>query len=216
MTVGIGTGSTAAYAIAALGERVARERIHVRAVPTSVRSRELAEALHIPLVDLSEVGELDLTIDGADEVDPALHLIKGGGGALLREKIVANASRERIIICDDSKLKPFLGAHPLPVAVVPFGYEATHRGLRRFCEQAVLRTGERPDEPFVTDDGCYIFDLHMGHILDPPLLEQHLKHLIGVVEVGLFIGMTTRLVVGFADGHTEEHTPDSPQRLDVV
>src|SRR5579871_2491333 len=125
MTLGLGSGTTATYAIQALGERIRQEGLRVRGVPTSGRSRELAEALHIPLIDLSDVEQLDLTIDGADEVDPDLHLIKGGGGALLREKLVASASRELIIICDESKLKAELGVYPLPVAVIPFGWETT-------------------------------------------------------------------------------------------
>lgn len=206
MTIGIGTGSTAAFLIQALGERVQNEGLHLRAVPTSVRSEELARALSIPIISLTEAGELDLTIDGADDVDPALNLIKGAGGALLREKLVAASSHEFIVICDESKLKPALGVHPLPVAVIPFGVEAVHRQLRRFTENVVLRTLSS-GSPFVTDDGLYIFDLHLERILDPAALERNLKQIVGVAEVGLFVHMTSRLLIGYADGHVEERLP---------
>lgn len=210
MTIGIGTGSTAAFFIQALGERIQREALRVSAVPTSTRSRELAQTLNIPLVDLSDVGELDVTIDGADEVDSALHLIKGGGGALVREKIVASASRQLIIICDESKCKPVLGGHPLPVAVLSFGYEATHRRLKRFCEEVVLRPGvEGSDRPYVTDDGLYLFDMHFHSIPDPSGLEQALKRIVGVVEVGLFIGLASRVIVGSAEGQIRELLPQN-------
>jgi ribose 5-phosphate isomerase A len=205
MTMGIGTGSTSAYAITALGERIKRENLQIRAVPTSVGSREMAEALGIPLVDLSDVGHLDLTIDGADEVDRDLNLIKGGGGALVREKIVASASRELIIICDDSKIKSHLGTHPLPVAVVPYGYEATHRRLRQFTPDITLRmNAANPTQPFVTDDQLYIFDLDMKRIDDVAGCEADIRRIVGVVEVGLFTRMAARVIVGYADGHAEE------------
>ena len=208
MTLGIGTGSTSAYAITALGERVKREALQIRAVPTSVRSREMAEELSIPLVDLSDVGQLDVTIDGADEVDKDLNLIKGGGGALLREKIVASASRELIIICDDSKIKPFLGARPLPVAVVPFGHEATYRRLRQLTPNITLRMdATNPALPFVTDDQLHIFDLDMKQIEDVAGCEAAIRRIVGVVEVGLFTRMAARVIVGYADGHAEELLP---------
>jgi len=204
MILGLGSGSTAAHAIRFLGERIRKEGLEVRGVPTSGRSRRLAEELGIPLIDLVGVDAIDLTIDGADEVDPALHLIKGGGGALVREKIVACASRELIIICDDSKLKPALGAFPLPVAVVPFGWETTRRRLERFGGAITLRQAADSNAPFVTDDGFYILDLHLGRIEDVPALERQLKQVVGVVEVGLFVGLASRVVVGYTDGHTEE------------
>ena len=203
--IGIGTGTTSAYAIRALGERVQREGLKIVAVPTSEQSRALAEQLGIPLADLSEVGTLDLTFDGADEVDADLNLIKGGGGALMREKIVASASRELVIIVDDSKVKPKLGAFPLPIAVVPFGHEATHRRLLEFTPNVALRMDKTdPSQPFITDDHLYIYDMQMGHIDDPPSLEIAIRRIVGVAEVGLFIKMTSRLVIGYADGHTEE------------
>ncbi len=216
MVIGLGTGTTSAFMLQALGERIANEGLRVRAVPTSVRSREMAEQYRIPLVELSEVVTLDMTIDGADEVDGALNLIKGGGGALVREKIVAAASRTFVVICDDSKIKPFLGAHPLPVAVVPFGVESTRQKLRRFTETVVIRLV--PDDsnayhgrtPFVTDDGLYIFDLHLGTIRDVPALEASLRSVVGVAEVGLFVQMASRVIVGYADGHTKELLPGLP------
>ena len=203
MVIGLGTGTTSAYMLQALGERIAQEGLRVRGVPTSVGSREMADQYHIPLVDLSDV----VTIDGADEVDGALHLIKGGGGALVREKIVAAASRTFVVICDDSKIKPFLGAHPLPVAVVPFGVESTRQKLRRFTETVVLRPSADAKTPFVTDDGLYILDMHLGTIRDVPALEASLRSVVGVVEVGLFVQMASRVIVGYADGHTKELLP---------
>lgn len=207
MTLGIGTGSTAAFAIQALGERVQREGLRIKAVPTSVQSKEIAVGLGIPLIDLSDIEQLDLTIDGADEVDPSMDLIKGGGGALLREKLVASASRELIIICDNSKIKSELGAHPLPVAVVPFGHETTLRRLRQHCDMVILRPAPDGNGPYITDDGCYIFDMHLDRIPDPTSLAKDLKQIVGVVEVGLFVGLTSRLVIGYPDGHTEERVP---------
>jgi ribose 5-phosphate isomerase A len=203
MTLGLGTGSTTTYAIQALGERVRQEGLQVRGVPTSDRTRELAETLQIPLTDFSTESALDLTIDGADEVDPALNLIKGGGGALVREKLVASASRELIILCDDSKLKPVLGAFPLPVAVIPFAWETTRQRLLRLCASITLREDGAAGQPYSTDDGLYILDLHCGSIPDVPALAQAIKQTVGVAEVGLFVGLATRVVVGYADGHTE-------------
>jgi ribose 5-phosphate isomerase A len=214
MTIGIGTGSTAAFAIQAIGERIKSEGLHVRAVATSSRSREMAAEWGIPLIDLCEVEALDLTIDGADQVGPNLSLIKGGGGALLREKIVAQASRELIIICDETKRHTPFGQHPLPVAVVPFGHTLTRRRLERFCQKVLLRP-KAPDspEPYLTDDGLYIYDMHMEAIADPPQLEQRLKQIVGVVEVGLFNGLASRVLFGFHDGHVEELLPDHSAHL---
>lgn len=205
MTIGIGTGSTSAFAIDAIGERMQQENLKLRAIPTSDHSREQAKSLGIPLTGFAEATRLDLTIDGADEVDDALHLIKGGGGALLREKIVARASDQLIIICDHTKMKPHLGGHPLPVAVVPFGHEATRRRLHAFTDYVILRPDPHdPTRPFITDDQLYIYDLQMTPILDPPTLEAEIRRIVGVVEVGLFTHMASRVIVGYEDGHTEE------------
>jgi ribose 5-phosphate isomerase A len=207
MTLGLGTGSTATFAIAALGERVKQEGLRVHGVATSSRSRELAEQYQIPLVDLSDVDAVDLTMDGADEVDPAFNLIKGAGGALLREKLVAAASREVLIFCDETKLRPALGVSPLPVAIVPFGWKSTLGRLQTFCPTLSLRESkETVGQPYVTDDGLYIVDMRLGAIRDPSSLEKNLKSVTGVVEVGLFIGLASRVIVGYPDGHFEEKT----------
>lgn len=207
MVLGLGSGSTAAWAIQAIGERLQKEKLRVRGVPTSLRSRKLAEALHIPLIDLYETDEIDLTIDGADEVDPALHLIKGGGGALVREKIVACASRQLIIICDESKLKPVLGAFPLPVAIIPFGWETTRQRLEALHPEAAItlrQAAGASGAPYKTDDGLYILDMHLGQIADVPDMERRIKQTVGVVEAGLFVGLAGKVIVGYPDGHTEE------------
>lgn len=206
MILGLGSGSTAAHAIRAIGERIQQEGLRVRGVPTSRKSQELAEALHIPLCALEDVPAIDLTIDGADEADPSLNLIKGGGGALLREKLVACASRELIIICDESKLHPCLGAFPLPIAVVPFGWTTTRSRLLRYCGEITLRQSS-DGRPYVTDDGLYILDLHLERILDTSALEENLKRTVGVVEIGLFLGLASRVIVGYPDGRIEEHLP---------
>ncbi len=186
MTIGLGTGSTAVFAIQALSERIQEEGIQVTGVPTSSRSRELAQSLGIPLTDFSRIQTLDLTIDGADEVDAGLNLIKGGGGALLQEKIVAAASRRLLIICDESKVKPALGSFPLPVAVIPYGWQSTQAQLQRLCREARLRRDGTTDAPYVTDDHLYILDLHTDPILDPPSLEQQLRDIPGVAGWACF------------------------------
>lgn len=213
MTLGLGSGSTAAYAIQAIGERLHREGLRLRGVPTSARSRELAEELRIPLIDLEDEHAIDLTIDGADEVDPALNLIKGGGGALVREKIVASASRAVIIICDNSKMKPALGTFPLPVAVLPFGWKTTRQRLQDLNLGGAIALRQAADEsgrPYVTDDGLYILDMRLGPIPDVPALECRLRQVIGVAEVGLFVDLASRVIVGYPDGHTEELTAHTP------
>ncbi|HLV79600.1 MAG TPA: ribose-5-phosphate isomerase RpiA [Chthonomonadaceae bacterium] len=210
MVLGLGSGTTAAWAIQAIGERIRAEGLRVHGVPTSLRSRELAVALNIPLIELYETHEIDLTIDGADEVDTALHLIKGGGGALVREKIVACASRQLIIICDESKLKPVLGAFPLPVAILPFGWETTRQRLEALHPGIAIslrRPAGTEGAPYVTDDGLYILDMHLGQIEDVSEMERRVKQTVGVAEVGLFVGLATRLIVGYPDGHTEERLP---------
>lgn len=207
MILGLGTGSTAKFAIQAIGERIRQEGLHLQGVPTSMPSRDLAEQVGIPLLDLSDAPSIDLTIDGADEVDPALNLIKGGGGALVREKLVASASREMIVIGDDAKWKPVLGSFPLPVAVIPFGWKTTCERLRTFGRSITLRPSKTaPDQPFVTDDGLYILDMHLGVIRDAASLERSLKQVTGVVEVGLFVGLATRVILGSSDGSTVEKT----------
>lgn len=204
MKLGLGTGSTSVHFIRAVGERIQTEGLQVVGVPTSERSRILATEVGIPLAELSELGGLDLAIDGADEVDPAFSLIKGGGGALLREKLVAYAAKEFVVVCDHSKIKAELGEFPLPVAVIPFGAETIRKRLLEFCETVVLRMDNaQPESPYVTDDGLFIYDMHFGSIADPPILEQEIKQLCGVVDVGLFVGLTKTVIVGHPNGTTE-------------
>ena len=201
MTVGLGTGSTAFYAIQKLGERV-REGLLIRGVPTSEQSRIQAESEGIPLIDFAETTRIDLTIDGADEIDPAFNLIKGGGGALFREKLVATASLREIIVADESKLKDRLGGFPLPVEVVPFGWQYVRLKLEALGWRARLR--RRENRPFGADNGNHILDCAFGVIEDPAELERRIAAICGVVESGLFIGLAHRIVIGKADGTLEE------------
>lgn len=197
MSVGLGTGSTVYWTILRLGALV-REGLRIRAVPTSRQTEKLASEQKIPLAGLGEARELDLTIDGADEINFALDLIKGGGGALLREKLVAAASKRLIIVADESKFVSSLGAFPLPVEVVPFGWETTARRIEKSDLKCELRlTGENP---FLTDNGNYILDCASGKIENPAALHSALKLLPGVVETGLFVGMTSAAVISGAGG----------------
>ncbi|HJQ35164.1 MAG TPA: ribose-5-phosphate isomerase RpiA [Pyrinomonadaceae bacterium] len=194
MAVGLGTGTTAYWAVARLGERV-RAGLRVRCVPTSRRTEEQARALGIPLVGLGEVIELDIALDGADEIGPGLALIKGGGGALLREKLVASAARRFVVIADASKRVELLGRFPLPVEVVPFAWELTARRVAPVVNvEPALRRDER-GEPYITDNGNFILDCRCGEIHDPARTERELKALTGVVECGLFVGMADLAVV---------------------
>jgi ribose 5-phosphate isomerase A len=199
MVVGLGTGSTVYWTLQRLGERV-REGLRIRGISTSRRTEELALALGIPLTSFGDIGELDLTVDGADEIDPRLDLIKGAGGALLREKMVAAASRRLIIVADGSKLVSTLGARPLPVEVVPFGHQATARRIAALGGVPALRlVGE---QPFVTDNGNYVVDCAFDAISDPASLQRELKLLTGVVETGLFVGLADLAVIGTTEGIT--------------
>ena len=204
MRLGLGTGSTAAIFVDVLGQRVA-EGLRIVGVPTSEVTRAQATRLHIPLTTLDETPELDLTIDGADEFDPALRLIKGAGGALLREKIVAAASARMIVIADRSKQVARLGRFPLPVEVNPFGLEATRRlvqksALTAGCEGAIQLRRTPGDAAFVTDGGHYILDCAFGIIPDPERLSAALFAVPGVVEHGLFIGLASAVIIGDTGG----------------
>jgi len=201
MILGLGTGTTASYLVQILGERV-RQGLRIQGVPTSEATRQLAIAEGVPLTTLEEQPVLDLCLDGADEVDPDLNLIKGGGGALLREKIVASAARQRIIMVDVSKCVDCLGAFSLAVEVIPFGWEVTRRQLEQFGGVPTLR--QREGRPFVTDQGHYIIDCALSRIEDVPKLNHQLNQLPGVVENGLFVDMTDRLIIGSPDGITEK------------
>ncbi|MBC8141847.1 MAG: ribose-5-phosphate isomerase RpiA [Armatimonadetes bacterium] len=207
MVVGVGTGSTAKYFTEALAQRVSAEGLVLRCVPTSRQSRALAEQFGLPMVPLTSATRPDLTIDGADEFDPALNLVKGGGGALVQEKLVAVSSREMIVIADESKSVKCLGAFPLPVAVVPFGWETTRERLKdRFGVAATLRESPGGHGAFVTDDGLFVLDLRFGQIPDPAQLERELRTVTGVAEVGLFIAVAVRVLLGEADGTVREVT----------
>ncbi len=208
MKLGLGTGSTAKHFVELLGERV-RAGLRVIGVPTSEATRADAVRCGIPLTTLDEIDRLDLTVDGADEIDPSLNVIKGGGGALLREKIVATASDRMIVIADDSKWVEVLGRFPLPVEVIPFGLAATLRAIgNAFAEsgnsgQMVVRNGKQ-GHVFVTDGGHWIVDAHLGRIIDAPRLSGLLNSIPGVVEHGLFIGLASTAMLA------------SPQEIRVV
>ncbi len=198
MIVGLGTGSTTEYALKELGRLVA-EGLSIKGIPTSLHTLRMAKELNIPLTTLEECPEIDVTIDGADEVDSNLNLIKGGGGALTREKIIAYHSKKEIIIVDDSKVVKALGIDfPLPVDVVKFGWTATQKALEKFGCDVALR--EIVNEPFITDNGNYILDCDFEYIADPEQLESDLNHIPGVVENGLFIGLVNEVIVGSKQG----------------
>lgn len=201
MVVGLGSGSTAAWAVRALAERVAAG-LRCTGVATSLETDALARSLGIPMSTLDEQGALDLAIDGADEVDPHLDLIKGAGGALLREKLVELAARDLLMIVDERKLVAALGERAaVPVEIVPFGWRRTVAALERLGGSALLRGGA--DAPFRTDGGHYIADCRFGRLADPAALAAAIKALPGVVEHGLFLGMAGRAAVGHADGTVE-------------
>jgi len=194
--VGLGTGSTAAYFIKLLGERV-QKGLRVRGIPTSVRSRDLAQSLGIPLTTLDECQEIAVTVDGADEVDPQLRLIKGGGGALLREKIVASATQKLVIVADASKQVRKLGKFPLPVEVIRFSQALVAKRIAALGADVSLRT-DSAGQPYVTDENNHILDCRFGEIADADSLARQLSDMPEVVEHGLFIGMAS--VVLFARG----------------
>lgn len=198
MTVGLGTGSTAYWAIQRIGERV-KEGLTVRAIATSKASEKLAGELNIPLYEAAEIPRIDITIDGADEVDPQLALIKGGGGALLREKMVALHSDKLIVVADDSKDVSRLGAFKLPIEVVPFACEWTLESLKRKYEVPMgFRQGD--EGIYITDNGNYIIDAAFGQIAEPGKLAAELKGITGVVDHGLFVGIAATVVFGHKDG----------------
>lgn len=199
MTLGLGTGSTAYWAIQGIGDMV-QNGLEVRAIATSIQSEALARERNIPIVTFADIDHIDLTIDGADEVDDALNLIKGGGGALLREKIVAAATGFYIIIVDESKMVGTLGKFPLPVEVTPFGWERTFKQLKGLGCSPVLRMAD--NKTFLTDNSHYILDCAFGQIADPARLHDQVNAITGVMENGLFIGMADIVIAGSPEGHT--------------
>lgn len=204
MRLGLGTGSTAKHFVELLGARI-KTGLRVIGVPTSEATRCEAERCGVPLTTLDEIDRLDLTVDGADEIDPALNVIKGGGGALLWEKIVAAASDRMIVIADESKWVPVLGRFPLPIEVIPFGLPATRRAIAQaFADCGVagpMQTRAAGNgHVFVTDGGHWIVDAKLGQIADAPRLAARLSAIPGVVEHGLFIGLVSATVLAGANG----------------
>ncbi len=203
MTIGLGSGTTMYWFVMALAEQV-KEGLEFAAVPTSFEVHKLAQEKGISIKTLNEVDSIDLTIDGADEIDPQWQLIKGGGNALLQEKMVAAASRKLVIIADHTKMVKQLGRYPLPVEVIPYGWKQVQRKVEQFYKiHTSLR--EKNDQPLVTDHGHYILDCHFGQISDASALNSELHLIPGVVETGLFIDMTNSVYIGNGDGKINEY-----------
>lgn len=199
MIVGLGTGSTAKHMIRALGEKV-RAGMNLRGVPTSQETASLAKQAGIPLLDADNRWEIDVAIDGADQVDPQFNLIKGGGGALLKEKIVATSAKQFIVVVDHTKQVSILGgAFPLPIEVIPFGWGSTIREIESLTKSRIVLR-ERNGAPFLTEAGHFIVDVHLDRIAQPGELETALNLIPGVVETGLFVGRTDVLIVGTPQG----------------
>lgn len=206
MRLGLGTGSTARHFVDLLAEKV-HQGLNVLGVPTSEQTLAQAVSLGVPIATLDEAGPLDLCIDGADEVGPGLSLIKGGGGALLREKIVASAAREMVVIADATKKVETLGRFPLPIEIVDFGVASIQRHLAEAvraagCEGPLTIRRDGDGHPFVTDQGHLIIDAHLGRIPDPARLARAVEEVAGVVEHGLFLGLARRAVLAGAEGIT--------------
>ena len=206
--LGLGTGSTAKWFVELLAERAKAEGLDLVCVPTSLRTARQAQAAGLKVVTLDEAGWLDLTIDGADEFDPDLNLIKGGGGALLQEKIVATASDRMVVIADQGKQVEHLGNFPLPVEIVTFGWETTKAIVEETLEDmdvegkiATLRMDK--DEPYITDNGNFIIDCHLRRLGDAEELALALNMIPGVVETGLFVDIADSVIIGYEDGTTE-------------
>ncbi len=214
MVIGLGSGSTASWLVKCLGERIRRENLEFRAVATSSEIAVLAKSEKLSVIPLNEISTIDLTIDGTDEFDSNFDLVKGGGGALLGEKIVAAASDRLVIIADNRKQVPVLGKFPLPVEIVKFGWKLTRAKIGDDLSltnlddsRIVLRA--RGNEPFISDYGNYIVDLHLSTINNARQLDERLNQIPGVVENGLFVDYADVIVVGHSDGLVEIHTAQS-------
>ncbi len=206
--LGLGTGSTVHHFLTALGTRV-QDGLHIRGVPTSQATASYASQLKIPMLGNNDLWKIDVAIDGADQVDPQLNLIKGGGGALLREKIVARAARQFIVIVDEAKQRPHLGLpFPLPVEILAFGWRTTQWHLEKMGWPAPRR--EQGGQPFVTDNGHYILDVQIPIIEDPASLETLLLQLPGVIECGLFVQMASLVITGTDQGVHLKQTQNKP------
>ena len=194
--VGLGTGSTANYVIKEIGEAI-KNGLHIKAVPTSEKTASLAQALNIPIIDINSVDHIDITIDGADEFTTDLVLVKGGGGALLREKIVASMSRHEIIIADSSKKVEVLGSFKIPLEVIPFASTYVMNEIIKLQGKGKVRLSN--NSPFVTDQGNHIIDVDFGKISDPVSLAEKLNSIVGLVCHGLFINLTYKIIMGQDD-----------------
>ena len=211
MNVGLGSGSTAAWMVRCLGTVMKNTGLHVTAVATSAQTAALAHEVGIIVRPFDDISALDLTIDGADECDQHLNLIKGGGGALLREKIVAAASNRMIVIADASKQVDMLGQFALPVEIIPFGQSATQVWIRNKLSELgyadhtirLRRQKSNNERPFQTDEGNFILDLHLAHIDNPYDLHRELNQIPGIVENGLFLDMCDTVIIGYANGTVE-------------
>lgn len=202
MVLGLGSGSTVYWTLKKLGELV-DQGLNVKGIPSSKRTEGWAKEFNIPLTDFSQIQTLDLAIDGADEIDPSFNLTKGGGGSLVREKIVDANAKKLIIVADESKLVPILGKFPLPVEVLPFGWEVTAKKISEMGVKTVLR--EREGRVFVSNNGNYILDCHFNLISNPESLHQELKQMLGVVETGLFNNMTHTVITSGTEGVKVQH-----------
>lgn len=201
MVVGLGTGSTATHAVRFIGERVC-EGLKIRGIPSSIHTQQLAQELGIPLTDFDECQEIDVAIDGVDEFDPQLHLIKGGGGAMLREKIVASATKKFVIVADSTKRVAMLGEFPVPVEVIPFAQALVAKEIAALGASVKMRL-DKDGNRYVTDEKNYIFDCTFGKIPDPAALSAQLKSIPGIVEHGLFVNMADVILLASDSGVQE-------------
>ncbi len=201
MTVGLGTGSTAKYFIEKIIERVKTEGLNIRVVASSNKSLKQAKNGGLCIVDINTLKSIDLTVDGADEIDSKKRMIKGGGGALLREKIVASMSKEMVIIVDETKVVPFLGHHKLPVEITPFACNVTLHKIQKFGFSADFRRKGKKDNFYTTDNRNYIVDIELpAPLREPEKVHAHIKNIPGVIETGFFFFLAGRVIIAFSDG----------------
>lgn len=202
MTIGLGTGTTIEWLVKELGKRI-NSGLEIRAVSTSEASSKLAAQYNIQLIELNDAAKIQLAIDGADEIDPQLQLIKGGGGALFREKMVAAAAEEFIVIADHSKLTDQLGGYPLPVEVMIFNWKQVEKQMIRLFNKPLQLRKNKDGSAFITDHGNHIIDISFGKITDPAAVNNTLHNIPGVIETGLFLNMAHKVLIGYPDGQTE-------------